>query len=245
MSNQINYITGLDVPAEVTRLQMPCKSGWSPQMMKATEIAELLVSNNEMFFDNDGPVTTTLAVAKHFEKEHKDVLRAVETLDCSPEYRQRNFALSFYEVEGPNNATRKHPMYNLTRDGFMFLVMGFTGKEAAAWKEGFIYAFNNLKDAQGLTPPPPNVPPLELNETQYNKIKVPFFTFARKELRNVLWKRVKIAFRNNKRLPLHQVDMLLHELDFFVENVRQVYELEIQRELGELKVPPEYQKGPK
>lgn len=239
MSNQINYIAGLDVPADVLRLQTPCRSGWSPKMTKATEIAELLVSNNEMFFDNDGPVTTTLAVSKHFGKVHKDVLKALSNLECSPEFNGRNFA----PVEYLDEKGEMRPMYNLTRDGFMFLVMGFTGEEAAAWKEGFIYAFNNLKDAQGLTPPPPNVPPLELNEKQYNKIKVPFFTFARKELRNVLWKRVKIAFRNNKRLPLHQVDMLLHELDFFVENVRQVYELEIKRELGELKVPSEYKKG--
>ena len=50
---------------------------------------------------------------------------------CSAEFRERNFALTYNDVAGPNGATRKEPAYNLTRDGFSFLAMGFTGKEAA------------------------------------------------------------------------------------------------------------------
>ena len=34
----------------------------------------------------------------------------------------------------------------MTRDGFMFLVMGFTGSKAARMKEAFIEAFNMLED---------------------------------------------------------------------------------------------------
>ena len=37
-------------------------------------------------------------------------------------------------------------MYNVTKDGFMFLVMGFTGKQAAAIKEAYINAFNQMAD---------------------------------------------------------------------------------------------------
>lgn len=37
---------------------------------------------------------------------------------------------------------REYPAYRLTRDGFAFLAMGFTGKKAAAWKERFLEAFN-------------------------------------------------------------------------------------------------------
>lgn len=36
-------------------------------------------------------------------------------------------------------------MYYITRDGFMFLVMGFTGKTAAKWKEAYIKAFNEME----------------------------------------------------------------------------------------------------
>ena len=37
--------------------------------------------------------------------------------------------------------------FDLTKDGFMFVAMGFTGKESAAWKEKFIGAFNMMESA--------------------------------------------------------------------------------------------------
>jgi hypothetical protein len=36
-------------------------------------------------------------------------------------------------------------MYEITRDGFAFLAMGFTGRKAAQWKETFIAAFNAME----------------------------------------------------------------------------------------------------
>ena len=33
-------------------------------------------------------------------------------------------------------------MFTMTKDGYMYLVMGLTGKKAAGWKEAFIEAFN-------------------------------------------------------------------------------------------------------
>ncbi len=41
--------------------------------------------------------------------------------------------------------TRKDPAFRITRDGFTFLCMGFTGKEAARWKEAYINAFNQME----------------------------------------------------------------------------------------------------
>ncbi|WXF31053.1 Rha family transcriptional regulator (plasmid) [Pseudomonas aeruginosa] len=35
----------------------------------------------------------------------------------------------------------------MTRDGFTFLCIGFTGKEAARWKEAYINAFNKMEQA--------------------------------------------------------------------------------------------------
>lgn len=40
--------------------------------------------------------TTSLIVAEVFEKEHKDVLRAIDNLECSDAFRERNFALYEY-----------------------------------------------------------------------------------------------------------------------------------------------------
>lgn len=84
--------------------------------------------------------TTTLKVAEYFSKRHADVLRKIETLDCSTEFNQRNFAF----VEYLDSKGEKRPSYEMTKDGFMFLVMGFTGKAAAQIKEAYINAFNKM-----------------------------------------------------------------------------------------------------
>ena len=42
--------------------------------------------------DNGKMFTTSLIVAEAFEKEHKDVLRAISNLECSQEFNERNFA---------------------------------------------------------------------------------------------------------------------------------------------------------
>ncbi|MEM7621322.1 MAG: Rha family transcriptional regulator [Pseudomonadota bacterium] len=41
-------------------------------------------------------MTTSITVADTFEKRHSDVLRSIQTLECSPEFSQRNFALTEY-----------------------------------------------------------------------------------------------------------------------------------------------------
>lgn len=48
-------------------------------------------------------------------------------------------------VRQPNGGTRKLPCYQITRDGFAFLAMGFTGKRAAQFKEAYINAFNQME----------------------------------------------------------------------------------------------------
>lgn len=95
---------------------------------------------------NDEAKTTSLIIAEKFGKQHKDVLRAIRNLECSKEFSQRNFAQTPY-VEHQNGQT--YQMYEITRDGFAFLVMGFTGKAAAEWKERFIAAFNEMERRLG------------------------------------------------------------------------------------------------
>lgn len=93
--------------------------------------------------ENGSLVTDSLIVAEVFGKRHSDVLRAIETLECSPGFTERNFAFSSYlDSSGKSNA-----YYNITRDGFLYLAMGFTGAEAARWKEAFIVAFNDMETA--------------------------------------------------------------------------------------------------
>ncbi|WP_149003307.1 Rha family transcriptional regulator, partial [Escherichia coli] len=99
----------------------------------------------EITIDNGQAVTTSLAVANFFSKRHDDVLKKIRTLDCSPEFCARNFAETSISVNQPNGGTRKLPCYQITRDGFAFLAMGFTGKRAARFKEAYINAFNLME----------------------------------------------------------------------------------------------------
>jgi Rha family phage regulatory protein len=92
-------------------------------------------------------VVSSLDVAETFEKRHADVLRDIENLGCSTEFRERNFAFSEYKVEGNN---KKYPMYYITRDGFTLLAMGYTGEKAMKFKEAYIKQFNVMeKTLQG------------------------------------------------------------------------------------------------
>lgn len=90
---------------------------------------------------NNQVTTDSLIVADRFGKRHCDVLRSIKTLKCSKEFGLRNFTSSVYI----NEQGKEQPYYDMTRDGWMFLVMGFTGAKAAEWKEEFIAAFNALE----------------------------------------------------------------------------------------------------
>lgn len=83
-------------------------------------------------------VTTSLIVADVFGKEHKHVLRDIKELTCSREFRERNFALSYYLT----SQGKELPMYEITKNGFSFLAMGFTGERAGEFKEKFIAEFD-------------------------------------------------------------------------------------------------------
>lgn len=87
-------------------------------------------------------VVTSLDVSETFGKRHADVLRDIEGLGCSEEFRERNFALSKYSVE---NNKRSYPVYYMTRDGFTILVMGYTGEKAMKFKEAYIRQFNAME----------------------------------------------------------------------------------------------------
>lgn len=92
---------------------------------------------------NNQPVTTSLAVADHFGKEHRSVLGSIRALidDCPPNFNLQNFM----QIEYKDDKGRTYPMYRIRFDGFMLLVMGYTGKKALAMKLAYIEAFNKLR----------------------------------------------------------------------------------------------------
>jgi Rha family phage regulatory protein len=107
-------------------------------------MATNIISNNEapvVQITNDQITTTSTDIAKYFGKFHRNVLRKIESLECSAEFSALNFELAEYKDE--QDKTR--PMYRITRDGFVFLAMGFTGSKAAQFKEAYINAFNQME----------------------------------------------------------------------------------------------------
>ncbi|MFL1906541.1 Rha family phage regulatory protein [Plesiomonas shigelloides] len=86
-------------------------------------------------------ITTSIDVAKVFQKQHHNVIQKIKTLECSAEFTDLNFKASEYT----DSTGRKLPQYQITRDGFAFLAMGFTGTRAARFKEWFITAFNDME----------------------------------------------------------------------------------------------------
>lgn len=88
------------------------------------------------------PTTTSRDIAETFGRRHTDVVERISKLDCTPEFNARNF--SRVEYTDAKGETRFE--YRITRDGFSFLCMGFTGARAAQWKEKYIDTFNRMAD---------------------------------------------------------------------------------------------------
>lgn len=95
----------------------------------------------KMVMASDGQVfTTSKKIADYFGKTHKNVLRKIKQTinDCPEEFAELNFEPTDYIDK---NGDIK-PMYKLSKDGYMLLVMSFTGKSAMLIKIKFIQAFN-------------------------------------------------------------------------------------------------------
>jgi len=86
-------------------------------------------------------ITTSRNVAEIFKKNHKHVMEAIRNCEASEEFVRSNFRLTEY-LDSQN---RMQPMYYMTKDGFAMLAFGFTGKEAAKFKEDYIKKFNQME----------------------------------------------------------------------------------------------------
>lgn len=73
-----------------------------------------------------------------FGKEHNKVCRDIESLSCSTTFNAANFGV----IEYTDSRGRVQKAYEMTKDGFSFLVMGYTGEKAGQFKEIFINEFN-------------------------------------------------------------------------------------------------------
>lgn len=98
--------------------------------------------NELVYLKNEQALTDSLKVAEMFEKQHKHVLEKIEKiLNDSAE----NSAQCFHKTRYKDTSGKWNTKYLMNRDGFTFLVMGFTGKKANEWKWKYIDAFNQME----------------------------------------------------------------------------------------------------
>ena len=163
--------------------------------------------------ENEVPKTTSLLVAKFFGKRHSEVLRKIDLLDCSKEFSERNFASADYLDE----QGKFRRMVNMTKDGFVFLVMGFTGKKSAQFKEAYINEFNRMADFLN-----------KKNSSlmyQYNKVSLEFDMASKNASEagralSILGKQVKPTMRERLEQLEKQMQMVLNFTNEKADTVR-------------------------
>jgi Rha family phage regulatory protein len=124
-----------------------------------TPISSAKPSDIVFISQTNQPATDSVLVAEFFGKRHEQVLRKLKSLECSQKFSQHNFVLTHYH----DAQDKVRPKYQMTKDGFIFLVMGFTGRRAAEIKERYINAFNEMEqklanNQKKLPEPHPPVP---------------------------------------------------------------------------------------
>ncbi|KAA6447558.1 Rha family transcriptional regulator [Bacillus swezeyi] len=101
------------------------------------------MKNQLVFIKENDAVTDSLIIAEMFGKQHKNVLRDIETQmeHAGAEFSRLNFEPSNYEARG-----KQYPKYDLTEEAFTLVVFGYNTKEAVQTKIKFIQEFKRMKE---------------------------------------------------------------------------------------------------
>lgn len=149
-----SVMTGCSNPVRLTAHEIATSGGELIKFIAEAAIMAtiLTLSHPDVTIKNGRAVTTSVAIAEFFGKRHDNVLRAIANIECSEKFN----ALNFEDVTYTDAKGEKRPMYQITKNGFVFLVMGFTGKKAAAFKEAYIAEFDRMEEElrQNNTPSP-------------------------------------------------------------------------------------------
>lgn len=127
--------------------------------------------NDLVIMKDKQAVTSSLQVAETFGKQHKNVVQAIENKISTAE---NSALLENMFVEGQYTASngKSNPMYYMNRDGFSFIVMGFTGHKADNFKLQYIKAFNEMEQQVKFQVPSTLPEALRLAADQAEKISV-------------------------------------------------------------------------
>ncbi|ESK57556.1 Rha family transcriptional regulator [Acinetobacter tjernbergiae] len=103
------------------------------------------MATNLVHLENGHAVTSSLQIAEIFDKQHKNILQSIENLSIQLDksFASLNFQLCYKNNDLQNGKPQAY--YNLTRDAFVLLAMGFTGSKALQFKLAYLNAFNQLE----------------------------------------------------------------------------------------------------
>ena len=94
--------------------------------------------------ENGQVLASSREVAEKFGKRHDSVLRDIDNLIKSDSTIL--WSEMFRETTYTNSRGKNYRCFDMNRDGFSLLCMGFTGKEALEWKLKYINAFNQMEE---------------------------------------------------------------------------------------------------
>jgi len=101
-----------------------------------------IVKFEPVVFERDGEVyANSKDVAAYFGKRHDNVLRDIDSLMAHPSI----LSDAYFQAVEDKHATvagRVDRSFNMTKDGFAILVMGYHGAKAIAFKVAYIKRFN-------------------------------------------------------------------------------------------------------
>ena len=101
----------------------------------------------KLVFQADGKLKTdSLIVARVFERRHDNVMRDIKNIVKSDVYQKRN-QLNYELVQYKDAKGEMRPKYEIDRQGFEILAMGFTGEKALEWKFKYSDAFAAMEEA--------------------------------------------------------------------------------------------------
>ena len=142
--DNVTLPNGLTIAADtVSKSQKSNRLNFERVESVATKSLGEITASFGIVFRDGRVMVSSREVARVFGKEHKNILRSINVLGCSTKFHRLNFErVTYVDAKG-----QERPEVFMTRDGFTFMVMGYTGSLAAQFKEAYIEAFNIMEVA--------------------------------------------------------------------------------------------------
>lgn len=114
-------------------------------MNKQELLKQDLVYNNGLNINKIKNITNSLLVAEKFNKKHFHILRDIENILKTNGTKIGAVKMYIQKKEYIDSKGEKRPYYEMDKDFFILLVMGYNGKEAINFKIDYINKFNQME----------------------------------------------------------------------------------------------------